>query len=542
MAGGWWYIAFGIVFSVYALDLVFLFLASLFATVVEHFVPPISTAATRAAKQRQRLASAKQQHGALKARGKGGKGAAAAAAPAGKGSDLSIVVDTRGASDGPVKPNSAVPGEDRFSHLTDLYRGDFPKVMIQLPMYNEDAHCDLIIQRCCKVLWPSHRILIQVCDDSTREAVRKKVDAAVISALEQGHNVQLVRRDNRQGFKAGAMVDGMARVADQGFEYVAIFDADFEPPEHFFYNTVIHMMRDDNLAFVQTRWVFTNCNSLLTWAQKVGLEFHFAVEQRARSFLGQFFNFNGTAGVWRIKAIHDAGGWESDTVVEDMDLSLRVYLRGWRSLYLHDVCCPNELPSTLSAYKTQQFRWLSGPMQIVRKSFSNIWNCKEIGFFSKLNCYWFFCRYFVFALVTLVALLASPIILWLDPWRWGFPTIFFLVSANMAVVVYLYFTLLSYVFLLFSVVLGYFKLWAMISGLLGLKKSKSWKVTLKFAANEGGSWLRSYHKPYTLELALFAYYGALLGVSIWYEIWGLVAYNGVMALAFLVVSFGDYFL
>lgn len=105
---------------------------------------------------------------------------------------------------------------------------------------------------------------------------------------------------------------------------------------------------------------------------QVGLAFHFAVEQRARSFLGQFFNFNGTAGVWRIKAINDAGGWESDTVVEDMDLSLRVYLKGWRSIYLHDVCCPNELPSTLSAYKTQQFRWLSGPMQIVRKSFANI--------------------------------------------------------------------------------------------------------------------------------------------------------------------------
>jgi cellulose synthase/poly-beta-1,6-N-acetylglucosamine synthase-like glycosyltransferase len=285
-------------------------------------------------------------------------------------------------------------------------------VLIQLPMYNEDAHCDLIIQRCCKIMWPSHRILIQVgawagagwqgaqarrscsvgaqhkgprgplrpgrlvgraplsitsspgppaavelaprraavraardsqvqprplsalllctqqwhprnllpncsqptpqnaqvCDDSTREAVRKKVDAAVISALEQGHNVQLVRRDNRSGFKAGAMVDGMKRVEDQGFEFVAIFDADFEPPEDFFYQTIVHMMRDDNLAFVQTRWTFTNSNSLLTWAQKVGLEFHFAVEQRARSFLGQFFNFNGTAGVWRIKAINDAGG------------------------------------------------------------------------------------------------------------------------------------------------------------------------------------------------------------------------------------------
>lgn len=214
----------------------------------------------------------------------------------------------------------------------------------------------------------------------------------------------------------------------------------------------------------------------------------------------------------------------------------------------------------------------------------------------------------MFAIVTIVALLASPIILWLDPWVWGFPTIYFLVSANVAVVVYLYFTIFSYVFLLFSVVsshsstrshaafanrwvtlhrfvspffvsllqlmqamtpqflpnkvpvligcvrcrgycccsliqvLGYFKMWAMISGILGLKKSKSWKVTLKFAANDSGSWLRSYHKPYTLELALFAYYGLMLGFSIWYENWGLVAYNGVMAFSFLIVSFGDYFL
>jgi hypothetical protein len=315
----WWYIAFGIVFSIYALDLLFLFLASLFAAVVEYFVPPISTAATRRAEQRGRLVAAKQQRAAAAAKGSkrgsaGGDAAATAAAatapPAGgKPADLAIVVDTRSAAGseggkgggsrpasaaGAAAPAGSIPGTDRFGHLTDLYRGEFPKVMIQLPMYNEDAHCDLIIQRCCKVMWPSHRILIQVrfgpgrtgqlgwaltlavvvvrcwsrtnpspadfyyhmlnargpappnqtrppkqvCDDSTREAVRKKVDAAVIAALEQGHNVQLVRRDNRQGFKAGAMVDGMARVEDQGFEYVAIFDADFEPPEDFFYNTV----------------------------------------------------------------------------------------------------------------------------------------------------------------------------------------------------------------------------------------------------------------------------------------------------------------
>jgi beta-mannan synthase len=552
-SNGAWYIAFSVIFTIYAVDLLFLFIVSLFATAVEHFVPPLTTQANRDARRAAKQLGAAAGGKAAKGGRRSSKKAAAAAAAAGAGAagaaatkassngsngsaDLAIVVDGTG--------KDSAADVDRYSHLRELYGGEFPKVLIQLPMYNEDAHCDLIIHRCCKIQWPAHRLLVQVCDDSTREAVRKKVDGAVIACLEQGHNVQLVRRDNRSGFKAGAMVDGMARVADQGFEYVAIFDADFEPPEDFLYSTVVHMMRDDNCAFVQTRWTFTNSNSLLTWAQKVGLEFHFAVEQRARSFLGHFFNFNGTAGVWRIKAIDDAGGWESDTVVEDMDLSLRVYLKGWRSIYLHDVKCPNELPSTLSAYKTQQFRWLSGPMQIVRKSFANIFFSKDISLWGKLNCYWFFCRYFVFALVTLVALLASPIVMWLDPWVWGFPTIFFLVSANVAVVVYLYFTLLSYIFLLFSVVLGYFKLWAMISGILGLKKSKSWKVTLKFAADgtNGGSWLRQYHKPYALELGLFAYYAVMLGFSIWYCIWGLVAYNSIMALSFLVVSFGDYFL
>jgi hypothetical protein len=170
----WWYIAFGIVFSIYAVDLLFLFIASLFAAVVEHFVPPISTAACRAAKRRQRAADAKQQLSGLKPRAAGapagsvhavsanGSSRGGAANGAAKGAELAIVVDTRGtAPSDPVKP-SGVPGASKYGHLTDLYRGEFPKVMIQLPMYNEDAHCDLIIQRCCKVMWPSHRILIQV--------------------------------------------------------------------------------------------------------------------------------------------------------------------------------------------------------------------------------------------------------------------------------------------------------------------------------------------------------------------------------------------
>jgi hypothetical protein len=220
-----------------------------------------------------------------------------------------------------------------------------------------------------------------------------------------------------------------------------------------------------------------------------------------------------------------------------MDLSLRTYLRGWRGVYLHDVKCPNELPSTLASYKTQQFRcaacspcspcspcrlllllpllaaavvyphtlppaplrpahppapapaptpapprpppprrWLSGPMQIVRKSMVNIFKSRDISFIDKLNCYWFFARYSLFAIVTFAALLAPPIVLWLDPWVWSWYTIWFVVSANIAAVVYLYFTWFSYIYMLFAVVLGYFKAWAMFSGIAGLKKSKSWKV------------------------------------------------------------------
>ncbi|GAX75300.1 hypothetical protein CEUSTIGMA_g2745.t1 [Chlamydomonas eustigma] len=464
-----------------------------------------------------------------------------------------LMEDGEGLED--AKPCMKLPGPETVPGLP-VNPESWPKVLIQLPMYNEAAHCDLIVQRCCRIRWPLEKLLIQVLDDSTKLEIRRKVDSGVLALIEEGHPVQVLRRDNRQGFKAGAMVEGLLQLEGQGFEYVAIFDADFEPPEDFLEQTVPLLHNDRNLGFVQTRWSSTS-TSFLTWIQKVNLDFHFDVEQRARSHLGWFFNFNGTAGVWRIQvrrrsdgqlkniafqAIHDAGGWQSDTVVEDMDLSLRCYLNGWTATYLNHVVSPNELPSTLSTYKTQQFRWLSGPMQILVKCFMLIWKSTKISFLRKLNCYWFFMRYVVFALITLGVLSVPPVVLWVDPWDWRWPQIYFLVAINFALAVYLYITPFSMPYLLFSVSIGYFKTFAMLSGLIGSEKSKTWKVTQKHGGSGSGFSWRRIHKPYTLELLLSVYYGGMSAACYLVQNWMLGGYCTVMALLFLALSFGDCFL
>jgi beta-mannan synthase len=190
-----------------------------------------------------------------------------------------------------------------------------PKVLIQLPMYNEEAHCDLIIQHCCNIEWMQSCVHIQVLDDSTKQDIRNKVDACIADLVKKGHtNISVVRRSSRQGYKAGAMVEGLKLVQKCGFKYVAIFDADFEPPKDFLKRTIDVMESDDKFGFVQTRWTFANVNSFLTWCQRVNLDFHFCVEQMSRSYMGAFFNFNGTAGVWRIECIENSGGWQSDWI------------------------------------------------------------------------------------------------------------------------------------------------------------------------------------------------------------------------------------
>lgn len=231
-----------------------------------------------------------------------------------------------------------------------------PKVTIQLPMFNEMYVAERIIETTARLAYPKDKLQIQVLDDSTDETkdiIAKKV--AEIAAT--GVNIQHIHRVDRTGYKAGALDDAMDQVTG---DFIAIFDADFVPDENFLLRTVPYF-NNDQIGVVQTRWGHLNKSySLLTELQAFGLNGHFAIEQQGRNSTGHFINFNGTAGIWRKKCIEDAGGWEHDTITEDLDLSYRAQMRGWKFTYLEDVESPAELPITMSALKSQQHRWMKG--------------------------------------------------------------------------------------------------------------------------------------------------------------------------------------
>ncbi len=243
------------------------------------------------------------------------------------------------------------------------YFEDLPRVTVQLPIFNEQYVVDRLLDAICKLKYPQEKLDIQVLDDSTDETVevaRGLVDRC--AAL--GHPISYHHRTNREGFKAGALAEGMKTAKG---EFVAIFDADFTPPEDFLLRT-IHHFSDPGIGMVQTRWTHINRNySILTQVEAILLDGHFVLEHSGRARSGVFFNFNGTAGVWRRKAIEEAGGWQHDTLTEDTDLSYRAQLKGWKFIYLQDVECPAELPVEMTAFKTQQARWAKGLIQTGKK-------------------------------------------------------------------------------------------------------------------------------------------------------------------------------
>src|SRR6202790_1558320 len=239
------------------------------------------------------------------------------------------------------------------------YFEDLPRVTVQLPMFNEQYVVERLLESICKLKYPREKLDIQVLDDSTDETVevaRNLVER--YAAL--GNPIRYHHRTNREGFKAGALAEGLKTAKG---EFVAIFDADFTPPEDFLLRTV-HHFTDPKVGMVQTRWTHINRNySFLTQVEAILLDGHFVLEHSGRARSGVFFNFNGTAGLWRRAAIYDAGGWQHDTLTEDTDLSYRAQLRGWKFIYLQDVECPAELPVEMTAFKTQQARWAKGLIQ-----------------------------------------------------------------------------------------------------------------------------------------------------------------------------------
>lgn len=250
-----------------------------------------------------------------------------------------------------------------------------PNVCVQLPLFNEPLVVEALLEKVSAIEWPSDKWEIQVLDDSTDETP-EIIGAWLESHPEQAKRITHVRRPRREGYKAGALKYGMD-LTDA--EFFAIFDADFRPEPDFLQKMMPHFAADD-VAVVQARWEFANRKqSLLTRFQAVFLDAHFVVEQTARAAAGLFFNFNGTAGIWRRTALLDGGGWTSDTVTEDLDLSYRAQLRGWRLIYLDRYVVPSELPENLIAFKSQQRRWTKGGIQVARKLLGRVMASKLPG-------------------------------------------------------------------------------------------------------------------------------------------------------------------
>ncbi|HUV70176.1 MAG TPA: cellulose synthase family protein [Terracidiphilus sp.] len=249
---------------------------------------------------------------------------------------------------------------------------ELPRITVQLPIFNEQFVIDRLIEAVCAMEYPREKLDIQVLDDSTDETC--EVAAAIVARYAAlGHPIFYIHRTDRTGYKAGALDAGL-KVAKG--EYVAIFDADFVPPTDWLMK-VVHHFAELEIGMVQTRWEHLNRDySTLTQIEAILLDAHFVIEQGSRCRSGEFFNFNGTAGMWRIKAISDGGGWQHDTLTEDTDLSYRSQLAGWRFKYLPDVVCPAELPIEMTAFKTQQARWAKGLIQTSIKILPRVFKSK----------------------------------------------------------------------------------------------------------------------------------------------------------------------
>jgi cellulose synthase/poly-beta-1,6-N-acetylglucosamine synthase-like glycosyltransferase len=240
---------------------------------------------------------------------------------------------------------------------------ELPRITVQLPIFNEQYVIERLLEAVCKLDYPREKLDIQVLDDSTDETI-EVARGLVERYAALGNPIVYLHRTNREGFKAGALREGMKTAKG---EFIAIFDADFTPPEDFLLRTV-HHFTDPKIGMVQTRWTHINRNySFLTEVEAILLDGHFVLEHSGRARTGLFFNFNGTAGMWRRTTIEEAGGWQHDTLTEDTDLSYRAQLKGWKFIYLQDVECPAELPVEMTAFKTQQARWAKGLIQTGKK-------------------------------------------------------------------------------------------------------------------------------------------------------------------------------
>ncbi len=293
-----------------------------------------------------------------------------------------------------------------MAQWSEMHDADLPMVTVQLPVYNELYVVQRLIDSVAEFDYPVDKLEIQVLDDSDDETV-DVIAEKVAEWKAKGRDIVHFRRPVRQGFKAGALAEGL--VESKG-EFVAVFDADFLPKKEFLRMTVPYF-QDEKVGVVQTKWEHINRSySWLTRLQAFGLDAHFSIEQTGRNVSGHFINFNGTAGIWRKSCINDAGGWQSDTLTEDLDLSYRAQLRGWQFHYLEEFGSPAELPAAMNALKTQQFRWTKGAAECTRKNLMKVLRAGHLNWSTKLHAIFHLMNSAVFLSILMITLLSVPVI------------------------------------------------------------------------------------------------------------------------------------
>jgi cellulose synthase/poly-beta-1,6-N-acetylglucosamine synthase-like glycosyltransferase len=295
-----------------------------------------------------------------------------------------------------------IPKRPRFKSLKDA-----PMVTVQLPIFNEKYVAPRLIKSVCAMDYPKDKLEIQVLDDSTDET-SFIVGQIVNEYKAQGFDIKMIRRNNRQGYKAGALQEGLAIAKG---EFIAIFDADFIVPRRFLKVTIPYFNSKEKIGAVQTRWGHLNKDySMLTLGQAVALDGHFYIEQKLRADNGYFINFNGTCGIWRKAAIYDAGGWESDTLTEDLDLSYRAQLRGWKIEFVRDMVVPGEVPVDFNGFRAQQYRWTKGAFETARKLMKPVMKSK-LPLKVKYEAFVHLTNNMVFPLLFGLVMLALPVLI-----------------------------------------------------------------------------------------------------------------------------------
>ncbi|MFD0977628.1 cellulose synthase family protein [Salinimicrobium gaetbulicola] len=282
----------------------------------------------------------------------------------------------------------------------------FPNVTIQLPLYNEKPVVERLLKNIARIDYPKNKLEIQVLDDSTDDSL--EITRRLVREIQStGIDMRLLHRTKRTGFKAGALKEGLKSAKG---EFIAIFDSDFLPKPDWLKKTLPYF-KNDKIGVVQTRWGHLNRNySLLTKLQAFLLDFHFILEQNGRNAGHHFINFNGTAGIWRKSCIMDAGNWSGDTLTEDLDLSYRAQLKGWKFKYLEEVETPAELPITINAAKSQQFRWNKGAAENFQKNFSKMLRKSGIPLGTKIHSFFHLLNSSLFLLVFVLSLISVPLL------------------------------------------------------------------------------------------------------------------------------------